>query len=87
MSGIITFMWTERLLRTNLYIINLFLIFINDLEAGIISQIKFFADDTSLNAFDISLENLLRNLEYDTLSVIVWFETNFMKLNDFHMFY
>ena len=40
-----------------------------------------FADDTSLNAFDLSLENLLRDLEYDALSSIIWFENNFMKLN------
>ena len=29
----------------------------------------------------MSLEELLRYLEYDALSAIVWFETNFMKLN------
>ena len=40
-----------------------------------------FADDTSLNAFDRSLEELLRKLESDTISVIIWFENNFMKLN------
>ena len=40
-----------------------------------------FADDTTLNAFSKSLEDLLQNLEYDTLSAIMWFENNFMKLN------
>ena len=41
-----------------------------------------FADDTTLNAFSKSLEELLHNLEYDTLSSIIWFENNFMKLNE-----
>jgi hypothetical protein len=40
-----------------------------------------FADDTTLNVFSKSLEELLHNLEYDTLSAIIWFENNFMKLN------
>ena len=40
-----------------------------------------FADDTTLNAFSRSLQELLRNLEYDTHSDIMWFESNFMKLN------
>ena len=29
----------------------------------------------------MNLEELLLNLEYDTLSAIIWFENNFMKLN------
>ena len=37
-----------------------------------------FADDTTLSAFSKSLEELLHNLEYDTLSAIIWFENNFM---------
>ena len=40
-----------------------------------------FADDTTLDAFSRSLEELLHNLEYDTQSTIMWFENNFMKLN------
>ena len=40
-----------------------------------------FADDTTLSAFNKSLEELLHNLEYDTLSAVIWFENNFMKLN------
>ena len=35
-----------------------------------------------MTAFSKSLEELLHNLEYDTLSAIIWFENNFMKLND-----
>ena len=40
-----------------------------------------FADDTTLNSLNESLEELLYNLEYDTLSAIIWFANNFMKLN------
>ena len=40
-----------------------------------------FADDTTLSAFGTNLEDLLYNLEYDTQSAIVWFENNYMKLN------
>ena len=40
-----------------------------------------FADDTTLNAFSKSLEEFLYNLEYDTLTEHIWFENNFMKLN------
>ncbi len=61
----------------------LFNLYINDLFCQISNTHPCnFADDTSLNAFDMSLENLLFNLENDTLSVIIWFENNFMKLNE-----
>ena len=60
----------------------LFNIYINDLFCEITNTHPCnFADDTSLNAFNMSLEELLHNLEYDTLSAIIWFENNFMKLN------
>ena len=39
------------------------------------------ADDTTTYACDINLPNLLRNIEYDTLSAVVWFDVNYMKLN------
>ena len=61
----------------------LFNIYINDLFLQITSTHPCnFADDTSLNAFDASLEDMLRSLEYDSLSFIIWFEINFMKLNE-----
>ncbi len=61
----------------------LFNIYINDLFCQIKNTHPCnFADDTSLNAFDMNLENLISNLENDTLSVILWFENNFMKLNE-----
>ena len=43
----------------------LFLLFINDLEAGIISQIKFFADDTSLYSVVKDPETSARELNHD----------------------
>ena len=39
------------------------------------------ADDTTPYACDIDLSNLLYRLEYDTLSAIMWFDANYMKLN------
>ena len=61
----------------------LFNLYINDLFCQIINTHPCnFADDTSLNSFDMNLENLLFNLERDTLSVIIWFENNYMKLNE-----
>ena len=41
-----------------------------------------YADDTSLNAFDIDIKELLLDLENDTISAIIWFENNFMKINE-----
>ena len=40
-----------------------------------------FADDTTLSTCGLSLEELLRDLENDTLSAIIWFKNNYMKLN------
>ena len=58
----------------NLYINDLFYEFINTNVCNI-------ADDTTTYACDINLPTLLRNLEYDTKSAIVWFDVNYMKLN------
>ena len=61
----------------------LFNIYINDLFYQLCNtHICNFADDNTLNAFSRSIEELLRNLEYDTLTAIIWFEDNFMKLNE-----
>ncbi len=61
----------------------LFNIFINDLFYHLSkTHTCNFADDNTLNAFSKSLEDLLHNLEDDTLSAIIWFEENFMKLNE-----
>ena len=58
----------------NIYINDLFYIFINTSVCNI-------ADDTTPYACDTNLPSLLRNLESDTLSAIMWFEANYMKLN------
>ena len=50
----------------------LFLIFINDLEAGIVSQIKFFADDTSLYSVVKNPEISARELNHDLLFISNW---------------
>ena len=61
----------------------LFNIYINDLFF-IIEQTNLcnYADDNTLNACDMSLENLLRRLEHDSLLAIEWFQNNNMKLNE-----
>ena len=60
----------------------LFNIYINDLFYNFLNtHICNFADDTTLCACNLSLKDLLRDLENDTLSAITWFENNYMKLN------
>ena len=58
----------------NIYLNDLFYEFTNTDVCNI-------ADDTTPYACDISLATLLRNLENDTMSAIIWFELNYMKLN------
>ena len=59
----------------NIYINDLF--FINEQ-----TDICNYADDNTINACDMSLENLLRRLEHDTHLAIEWFQQNDMKLNE-----
>ena len=60
----------------------LFNIYINDLFYQFVNtDVCNFADDTTLSACSLSLEDLLHDLENDTLSAIIWFENNYMKLN------
>ena len=40
-----------------------------------------FADDTTLTACNVKITDLLHELEDNTLSAILWFENNYMKLN------
>ena len=40
-----------------------------------------FADDTTLSVCGIEFEDLIYDLEDDTLSAIAWYENNFMQLN------
>ena len=59
----------------------LFLIFINDLEAGIISQIKFFADDTSLYSVVKDPEKSARELNHDLEVISNWAKQWKMSFN------
>ena len=60
----------------------LFNIYINDLFYEYTeTEMCNFADDTTIYACDNNLKNLIRKLELDTLSAILWFENNYMILN------
>ena len=58
----------------NIYINDLFYVFINTNVCNI-------ADDTTPYVCETDLTTLLHNLESDTMSAIIWFEANYMKLN------
>ena len=58
----------------NVYIDDLFYEFLQTNVCNI-------ADDTTPYACNIDLSTLLRNLEHDSLSAIIWLEANYMKLN------
>ena len=60
----------------------LFNIYINDMFFQFVdAHVCNFADDITLAACDIKIDDLLCGLEDNTLSAIVWFENNYMKLN------
>ena len=60
----------------------LFNIYLNDLFYEFANtKVCNLADDTTPYACDIDLPTVLRNLEHDTLSDMVWFDGNNMKLN------
>ena len=61
----------------------LFNVYINDLFF-IIEQTDIcnYADDNTFNACDMSLLELVRRLEHDSLLAIEWFQNNYMKLNE-----
>ena len=46
------------------------------------TEICNFADDTTLHASDMSLDNVLKSLERDGTRAVEWFSQNTMKLND-----
>ena len=59
-----------------------FNIYLNDLLFQLAdTHVCNFADDTTLNACDIELQNVMHELEDNTLTAIMWFENNYMKLN------
>ena len=60
----------------------LFNIYINDMFFQFVdAHVCNFADDTTLTACNIRMKDLLHELEDNTLSAIIWFENNYMKLN------
>ena len=60
----------------------LFNIYLNDLFFQLNdTHVCNFADDTTLNACDLELPNILNELEDNALTCILWFENNYMKLN------
>ena len=58
----------------NSYLNDLFYLFINTNVCNV-------ADDTTPYVCDTDLPSILRNLEKDTISAIMWFDANYMKLN------
>ena len=59
-----------------------FNIYINDLFFEFIhTEVCNLADDTTPYACDVSVENVVRRLEHDSLSAMIWFENNYMILN------
>ena len=61
----------------------LFNIYLNDLFFQLAdTHVCNFADDTTLNACDLELPNILNELEDNALTAILWFENNYMKLNE-----
>ena len=60
----------------------MFNIYLNDLFFQLAdTHVCNFADDTTLNACDLDLHNVLHELEDNSLTAILWFENNYMKLN------
>ena len=57
------------------------LLFINDLEAGIVPQIKFFADDTSLYSVVKDPETSTRELNHDLEVISNWAKQWRMSFN------
>ena len=61
----------------------LFNIYINDLFFQFTeTEVCNFADDTTPYACDLDLKSLIQKLEHDCLKAVLWFENNYMKLNE-----
>ena len=58
----------------NIYLNDLFFLFLN-------TEVCNIADDTTPYACNADLHTLMHNLESDVASAIMWFDANFMKLN------
>ena len=62
----------------------LFNIYINDpFYLSELTDICYYADDTTFHACDSNLDDLIRRLEHDSILAIEWFESNYMKLSHF----
>ena len=60
----------------------LFNIFINNLFLNVIkSEVRNFADDSTLYSFDKKLDTIFSNLKYDLENVPSWFQANSLKAN------
>ena len=60
----------------------LFNIYINDLFwVGTQTELCGWADHTTLHVCDINLESVIRRLEHDSLLIMEWFDSNYMKMN------
>ena len=59
----------------------LFNIYLNDLFYQLIDVCNF-ADDTTLYACDMNLDAVIGQLEDNAYTCIIWFENNYMKLNE-----
>ena len=59
----------------------LFNIYLNDLFYELFDVCNF-ADDTTLYACDMELMNVINQLEDNAYTAILWFENNYMKLNE-----
>ena len=60
----------------------LFNVYLNDLFYQLAdTHVCNFADDTTLNACDMELPNILNELEDNAFTAILWFDNNYMKLN------
>ena len=61
----------------------LFNIYLNDLFFLVdYTEVCNFADDTTFFACDNDLGSLINRLEHDSFLAIVWFQNNYMKLNE-----
>ena len=73
----------DKTLKWGLCLEQLFNIYINDLFYNLINTHRCdFVDDTTLNACSKSIEELPHDLKYDTLAANIWFENDFMKVNE-----
>ena len=60
----------------------LFNIYVNDLfYLNELTHVCNYVDDTTFDACDSNLEDLIRRLEHNSILAIEWFESNYLKLN------